>query len=78
MMSLSSGERERIALVRMLVSKPEILILDEPFSHLDERLYTIALEYLSRYITTHHATLWVVTHDRGFTLDGANEYHLDG
>jgi ABC-type lipoprotein export system ATPase subunit len=74
---LSSWERERIALIRMLVSAPDILILDEPFSHLDERLHSIALGFLSRYITMHHATLWVVTHDRGFALDGANEYRLD-
>lgn len=75
---LSSGERERIALIRMLVSAPDILILDEPFSHLDERLYSIALEFLSTYIREHHATLWVVTHDRGFILSDAREYRIDG
>jgi ATPase subunit of ABC transporter with duplicated ATPase domains len=62
----------------MLVSVPDILILDEPFSHLDERLYSIALEFLSEYIREHHATLWVVTHDRGFILSGALEYRIEG
>ena len=74
---LSSGERERIAFARMLVSNPGILILDEPFSHLDERLYSIALRFLSDYIREHHVTLWVVTHDRGFSLDGASEYRIE-
>lgn len=35
---LSAGQRERISIIRSIVHKPKILILDEPGSHLDEAL----------------------------------------
>jgi ATPase subunit of ABC transporter with duplicated ATPase domains len=61
----------------MIVAAPDVLILDEPFSHLDERLYATALQFLTDYIREHDATIWVVTHDRGFILPDAREYRIE-
>ena len=60
--SLSSGERERVNLVRMFLAGPTILFLDEPFSHLDEHLRTRSLEYLTAYVRDHHVTACIATH----------------
>ena len=74
---LSSWERERIGFTRMLVAHPDIIILDEPFSHLDERLYSRAVEFLSEFIVKNHVTLFVVTHDWDLTFEGANIYRVN-
>ena len=44
--NLSGGEKQRIALVRALIKNPKILILDEPFSALDEENKKNVVDYL--------------------------------
>ena len=61
----SSGERERVALIRMLVSRPRILFLDEPFSHLDQRMKDIVEKVFQSYIDEVHATVFAITHHPG-------------
>ena len=60
---LSSGERQRLALVRMLELAPRVLLLDEPTANLDgdsrQRVERLILEYLRR---ENALALWV-THD---------------
>ena len=60
--SLSGGQRKRVALARVIIENPELIILDEPTNHLD--LETI--EWLENYLTTQNQTLLMVTHDRYF------------
>src|SRR5690606_23408935 len=60
---LSGGMAQRAALARSLARQPEILLLDEPFSALDE-ITRSEMQTLLRQITTRHQTAAVlVTHD---------------
>jgi len=63
---LSGGERRRIALGRVLLENPQLLMLDEPTNHLD----VDAINWLARYLAARQGALLVVTHDRWF-LDAA-------
>lgn len=60
--TLSGGQRKRVAMARILIEEPQLLILDEPTNHLD--LETI--EWLEDLIHNRFETLIIVTHDRYF------------
>jgi multiple sugar transport system ATP-binding protein len=61
---LSGGERQRVALVRALVRQPKILLLDEPFSNLDEPLRIQLRNELPGIRARSGATVIFVTHDQ--------------
>jgi ATP-binding cassette subfamily F protein uup len=67
--TLSGGQRKRLALARVLIESPDLIILDEPTNHLD--LDTI--EWLEDILTTQNTTLLLVTHDRYFLDNVCNE-----
>ncbi|NUM50304.1 MAG: ABC-F family ATP-binding cassette domain-containing protein [Flavobacteriales bacterium] len=60
--SLSGGQLKRLALARVLIEEPQLLIMDEPTNHLDLEM----IEWLENYFTRNDITLLVVTHDRYF------------
>lgn len=61
---LSGGEQQRVALARLLVSKPQLLLLDEPFSALDSHLRFQLEQDLRRTMQRFGRTVLFVSHDR--------------
>lgn len=61
--SLSSGEMKRMDIVRVLDSKPEVILLDEPFAHIDFETRTLVMKAISEYLEESKAILIVVTHE---------------
>ena len=58
----SGGQRTKIALIKLLLGKPDLLILDEPTNHLD----LTSIEWLEEYLQSYNKAIIVVSHDRAF------------
>jgi len=59
---LSGGERRRVALCRLLLAQPDLLLLDEPTSHLDAE----SVNWLEGHLRKYPGAILIVTHDRDF------------
>lgn len=61
--NLSGGQQQRVALARVLAQKPEVLLLDEPFSHIDNFLKNSLRRNIFKYLKENGITCVVATHD---------------
>lgn len=71
--TLSGGQMQRVALARVLALEPVVLLLDEPFSHIDNFRKNGLRRKLFAYLKEKHITTLVATHDSAEALSFADE-----
>jgi sulfate-transporting ATPase len=69
---LSGGEKRRVALCKLLLQHPDLLLMDEPTNHLDAE----SVAWLERHLHDYEGTVVAVTHDRYF-LDNVAQWILE-
>ena len=60
---ISAGEAQRVSLARSLMSKPDLLLLDEPFSNIDQSLKEEIQVSVKKLLKRINLTTIIVTHD---------------
>ena len=78
--SISGGEKQRLALGRALIMEPKVVLLDEPFAHMDAHIKRKVVHYLQALKKTRKTTFIFVTHDGQDVLGLADKiaYFSDG
>ena len=70
--NLSGGQKQRVAIARALAKEPEILLLDEPFSHIDNFKKQSLRRNVFNYLKDKSITCIVATHDKNDVLGFAD------
>ncbi|MGH9649706.1 MAG: ABC transporter ATP-binding protein [Terriglobales bacterium] len=75
---LSGGEQQRVALARALVTKPQLLLADEPTGDLDARSADVVFELIARLHRDHQLTSLIATHNAAFARRCHRVLRLEG
>jgi iron(III) transport system ATP-binding protein len=73
---LSGGEQQRVALARTIVPRPQVILMDEPFSSLDQRLREVIRDDTLSILKETRATALLVTHDPQEAIEFADWIYL--
>lgn len=73
---LSGGEKQRIALCRLLIGKPQLLLLDEPFSNLDQILKNTLKQVIEQIAERLKISIVLVSHDPDDTLPWGDAFMI--
>lgn len=73
---LSGGQKQRVAIARALITKPEIILADEPTGALDSKTSVEVMELLKSLHESEHITIVVVTHESGVANETDKIIHI--
>ena len=62
--TLSGGELQKVALARAIITNPDVLLMDEPFSYLDQNSEQLLEQFMGDYVKNNNKTLIFSTHNR--------------
>lgn len=74
--TLSGGEQQRLSIARAIAAEPDVLLLDEPFSHLDVHLKERIGNYLKKLATIRGLTCILVSHEGSDVLQWCEQIHF--